>query len=93
MTPIGESVDRWTVQVDDLVGGWVVTSYPHPLSQHDFRPDGDPERRGYIFAECMSEKMAERLAGLLNAYGPLPSRMVPTYWPTAPIARTDGSQP
>lgn len=31
---------EWTAQVNDLVGGWIVTTYPHPLSAHDTRPDG-----------------------------------------------------
>lgn len=56
---------------DDLVGGWIVTTYPHPHSQHSFT-------EGIIIADCMTEEEAELLAGLLNAYievgGHLPSR-------------------
>lgn len=57
---------EWTAQVNDLVGGWIVTTYPHPLSEHDTRPDGDPTKRGMIAAECPTEVMAGRLAGFLN---------------------------
>lgn len=57
---------KWTVQVDDLVGGWIVTTYPHPLSAHDTRPDGDPTKRGEIIAECCTEEDGELIAGLLN---------------------------
>jgi hypothetical protein len=56
----------WTVQVNDLIGGWVVTNYPHPLSQHDHRPEGDPDKRGYIIAECIKEDDAKTIAQLLN---------------------------
>ena len=61
---------KWTAQIDDLVGGWIVTTYPHPLSAHDTRPDGDPAKRGEIIAECHSEDDAELIARLLNEHGP-----------------------
>jgi hypothetical protein len=63
------------VQVDDTIGGFVVTSYPHPMSEHDFRKDGDPTKRGEVAAECRSEPMAQRIAGLLNASEPVPARL------------------
>jgi len=58
---------KWTAQVNDLIGGWVVTSYPHPISEHDFRKYGDPEKRGYIIAECMTKYDAQLIADLLNS--------------------------
>lgn len=61
----------WTVQVDDTVGGWIVTTYPHPLSQHDTRPvseGGDPSKQGEIIAECHSLDDAKLIARLLNEY-------------------------
>lgn len=57
---------EWTMQVNDLVGGAIVTTYPHPLSEHDFRKDGDPQKRGYIIAECMTKSDAAEIAYLLN---------------------------
>lgn len=56
----------WSVQSDDLVGGWIVTTYPHPISKHDFRKDGNPEKRGIIAAECSDNKYAVLIAKLLN---------------------------
>jgi hypothetical protein len=56
----------WTVQDDDLVGGWIVTTYPHPLSAHDTRWDGDPAKRGEVIAECCCQEDADRIARLLN---------------------------
>lgn len=66
----------WTAQVNDLIGGAVVTTYPHPLSEHDHRKDGDPHKRGYVIAECMTMADAERIAGLLNG-GEGPSTRLP----------------
>jgi len=59
----------WTVQVEDQVGGFIVTDYPHPASEHDFRPEGDPDKRGHIIAECHSRDDADLIAQLLNAHG------------------------
>lgn len=61
----GEAV-TWTVQSNDLVGGYIVTDYPHPLSEHDTRESGDPERRGRILCECNDRNTAEWLAKLVN---------------------------
>ncbi len=58
----------FTVQNNNLVGGFIVSSYPHPLSEHDHRPNGDPLKRGVIAAECITKPHAELLTGLLNAY-------------------------
>lgn len=60
----------WTAQVNDLVGGWCVTNYPYPLSDHDFRKDGDPAKKGYVMADdfyCRED--AEVVARLLNGAG------------------------
>lgn len=59
-------MNDWTAQVNDLVGGWIVTNYPHPYSEHDNRPDGDPYKFGYVIAECYARADAETIAGLLN---------------------------
>ena len=58
---------KWSVQVNDLVGGYIVTTYPHPLSQHDTRKGENKKDR--IAAECVSEQTAKRIANLLNRYG------------------------
>lgn len=56
----------WSAQVNDLIGGWIVTDYAAPHSAHDFNKDGDLTKRGYIVAECMTEKDASTIAKLLN---------------------------
>jgi hypothetical protein len=58
----------WTIQVDDTIGGWIVTDHPHPLSEHNNRLDGNPTKRGEIIAECHSQGDAELIARLLNEY-------------------------
>lgn len=55
----------WSAQVNDLVGGWIVTTYPYPASDHVFN-DIDSLKHGYIIAECMMEEDARRIAQLLN---------------------------
>lgn len=59
----------WTAQVNDLIGGAIVTDYPHPLSEHDHRKDGNQEKCGYIFAVCMTMGDAGIIADLLNGAG------------------------
>lgn len=47
-----------------------MTNYPHPLSEHDFRKEGNPARRGYVMADdfyCRQD--AEVVAKLLNEAG------------------------
>lgn len=66
---IGEHKQVWTAQVNDLIGGTIVTDYPHPLSEHDHRKDGDQEKCGYVFAECMTMADAGTIADLLNRAG------------------------
>ncbi len=56
----------WTVQLNDLIGGFIVTDYPHPLSDYDTRPEGDKKKRGVIACECISQEAAEKIAQLLN---------------------------
>jgi hypothetical protein len=58
----------WYAQVNDLVGGWIVTDLNKPLSEHDFRPFNhrNEENYGYVIAECMNQTDAERIADLLN---------------------------
>jgi hypothetical protein len=61
-----EEAVTWTVQKNDLVGGWIVADYPHPLSEWDNRRDGDATKRGFLMAECDYELAAEALCFLLN---------------------------
>lgn len=56
----------YTAQVNDVVGGHIVTTYPYPASQHDLQIDGDPLKKGYIVAECMTERDAQAIATDLN---------------------------
>lgn len=51
------------------MGGFIVTTYPHPASAHDHRPNGDPTRCGRIIAECCCTEDAELIAELLNTRG------------------------
>jgi hypothetical protein len=60
-------VVTYSAQVNDLVGGWIVTDYPHPLSEHDNRPGGD-QPFGTIVAECSTEFAAKLISHLLNTY-------------------------
>jgi len=59
-------MNKFTVQVNDLIGGWIITDYPHPYSEHDQRKKGNPEKFGHIIADCNSEKDAIRICRLLN---------------------------
>jgi hypothetical protein len=61
-------VPQWTVQVNDLIGGFIVTNHPHPLSEFDHRPDGAVENRGYIIAETIRKEDADDIAALLNIH-------------------------
>lgn len=71
----------WSAQVNDLIGGWIVTTYPHPLSEHDHRRDGDLSKRGVIACECVDRAYAILIAKLLNAYPELAHReMVEIWW-------------
>ncbi len=57
---------RWTVQLNDLVGGWVVTDYPQSLADHPRTPSGGGLARGRVIADCVTEADAQRIAHLLN---------------------------
>lgn len=61
-----ETATIWTAQENDVIGGWCVTNYPHPLSEHDLRPNGNPARWGYVIADMMAKSDAEEVARLLN---------------------------
>lgn len=55
----------WTSQINDLVGGYIVTTYPYPISDHVFNGI-DSLKHGYVIADCMTEEDARRIAQLLN---------------------------
>lgn len=61
--------ELWTAQVDDLVGGWIVTTYPFPYAEH---PDREHDSRiGGVDRDvisCWSEDRAKLVAGLLNEH-------------------------
>jgi hypothetical protein len=59
----------WSAQPNDLIGGAIVTTLPLPMSEHDHRKDGDPAKRGYVIAECMTMADAGTIADLLNGAG------------------------
>jgi hypothetical protein len=91
--------NKWSVQINDLVGGYVVTDYPHPLSAHDHSAGGDPTKRGCVIATCMTEWEAQCIANALNSVGPMPNgvriqrdRARPGWWnPMSQWAQRDVS--
>jgi hypothetical protein len=74
---------RWTCQVNDTIGGFIVTTYPHPLSEHDHRPDGDHTKRGEIIADVCTKEAGELLARLLNEYEATRGHQTPLLAPEA----------
>ncbi len=64
-------MQKWTIQVDDLIGGWILTDYPYPPSEWDLRPDGDktkrPSQAANFWGGESSRDFAEHIATLLNA--------------------------
>lgn len=83
----------WTVQVNDLIGGWAVTTYPYPMSEHDFRVNGDQMKCGYILADCMVENDAIMVAMLLNLnkYVPKDIEKDLTRWRWVEVGYLEGS--
>jgi hypothetical protein len=59
-------MNYWSAQPNDEVGGWMVTSYPHPSSQHG---QYGTDHYGDIVADCMIKANAEIIAMLLNDRG------------------------
>lgn len=57
----------WTSQLNDLVGGFIVTTFSQPLSQH-----GHGAERGYVIADCMTENDARMIAHCLNVMAYVP---------------------
>lgn len=57
---------HWYVQVDDTVGGFVVTDINIPVSAMDHRPNGDPEKKARILAECCTIDDAVVIAYAMN---------------------------
>jgi hypothetical protein len=61
---------KWTEQVNDTIGGWIVTTYPHPDSEQFYEDKYHKlHAHGYIMAECSSEHDAKVIANLLNIAG------------------------
>lgn len=58
----------WFAVVNDLIGGWCVSTLNKPLSEHDHRADGVrvEENAGYVIADCYCVEDAARIARLLN---------------------------
>lgn len=63
-------MSKWSEQLNDTIGGWIVTTYPHPDSeQHYYDKHGKVHAYGYIIADCTSEQDANQIATLLNIAG------------------------
>ncbi len=59
--------EPWTAQVNDIIGGWIVTRYPRRLSEHPYFSSRSPQRKNdVVIAECMTEADAQRIADALN---------------------------
>ena len=57
----------WTVQVNDLIGGYIVTTYPYPLSQHQWKDEnGSYLTYGYVIADVTKKEEGALIAKLLN---------------------------
>lgn len=81
----------WSAQKDDVVGGFIVTTFPFPASEHvSSRKDEAPTwenriatlRSGYVIASFMTEKDAMFIADLLNKekYVPDDAMENPHHW-------------
>lgn len=51
---------------NDLVGGYCVSEYNKPVSEHDTRPVLEGGAGEHWIAECFDQRWAERMASLLN---------------------------
>lgn len=67
----GDTSRTWSAQPNDLIGGWIVTNLPIPMSEIDTRswPKFDPAKRAYVIAECFSHADAAVIADVLNEAG------------------------
>lgn len=57
---------KWYPIINDVVGGYAVSNLDEPVSEHDLRKEGNPEKRGYVIADFMTEDDAKVVAHLLN---------------------------
>lgn len=91
----------WSAQKNDLIGGWIVTTYPYPASEHETSgkseaPSWDNRynlKSGYIVADCMSELDAILIADLLNRERYVPQAAInnPDRWRWVEIGYLEGS--
>lgn len=93
----------WSAQENDTIGGWIVTTYPFPSSEHDFSGKGEPatwenrhtakSRCGYMIADCMSKEDATIIATLLNkeCYVPMAAFENPDRWRWVEAGYLEGS--
>lgn len=93
----------WSAQKNDLIGGWIVTTYPYPASEHDTTGRGEMptwENRltakmkcGYIIADCISELDAIFLAEKLNQECYVPKAAIgnPDRWRWVEVGYLEGS--
>jgi hypothetical protein len=93
----------WSAQKNDMIGGWIVTTYPHPASEHDFSGQGEKPtwenrhtaklRCGYVVADCLREQDAIFIATKLNSekYVPDEAQENPSYWRWVEVGYLEGS--
>lgn len=93
----------WSAQKNDIIGGWIVTTYPHPASEHDFSGGGEMptwENRltaklacGYVIADCRTEEDAVIIANLLNLEKYIPKDAIdnPDRWRWVEVGYLEGS--
>ena len=95
---------RWSAQKNDLIGGWVVTTYPGPMSEHDFSGRGETptwenrhtskDKCGYVLADCHTEQDAIIIANEMNQerYVPIDARINPDRWRWVDADYIEGSE-
>jgi hypothetical protein len=54
--------EKWTVQDNDLTGGWIITDHPYPLSLLD-------RNVAVVIGGTFNRPIAHRIADLLNFFG------------------------
>lgn len=65
LSPTDAMNHYWTAEVNDLIGGYIVTNCKKPASQVDITPESED----YVIADCPMEQDAIIIASCLNRAG------------------------
>ncbi len=66
MSDLTSDTGPYYAVVNDLIGGYDVSIFNKPVSQHDTRPEGGE----WTIGSFLSQEWAERIAAALNKEGP-----------------------